>query len=406
MSADRRGAHALLLLGSLAYLLFLFAWFSLPAFLTRIIDQLSLSETQAGVLTGAVPLVYIPIGLVSGLVIDRIGSRRGIGIGLFLIGSAHALRGLAPGFPSLLVLTLALGVGGTGITFGLPKLVSDLFPAERSGTMSSVYLVGSYVGTAAAFSLGQPVLGPLLGGWRPAFVATGAGVAGFALLWLVVAGWLAPEGGWAGGATDEETPEFSLASLRSDVRDVVSHPTLRLLVVVGTMYLFVVHGMQGWLQALLEGRGVAVGVAATVTSLLVMGRIVGTLAIPPLSDRLGRRREMVVLCGGLAAVGPLGLIVTGAGVAPAVALVVAVGIGIGGLSPLIRALPIELPGIGPRLTATATGLIFTIGEVGGFAGPFLVGALRDATGTFAGGLAALALAGLVVVLAGLRIEPG
>jgi nitrate/nitrite transporter NarK len=79
---------------------------------------------------------------------------------------------------------------------------------------------------------------------------------------------------------------------------------------------------------------------------------------------------------------------------------------IGGLAPLVRAIPIEMDGIGPQLTAVATGLIFTVGEVGGFAGPFLIGLLRDLTGSFTPALVVLVGASLLAALAGwLMDEP-
>jgi cyanate permease len=85
-------------------------------------------------------------------------------------------------------------------------------------------------------------------------------------------------------------------------------------------------------------------------------------------------------------------------------VVVVAGVGIGGLAPLMRSIPIELDGIGPQLTGVATGLVFTVGEVGGFAGPFLIGSLRDATGSFLPGFALLAAGGLVVVAAGYLMD--
>lgn len=171
------------------------------------------------------PAAYALLALVSGLVVDRVGAGRALGGGLVVLGAAHALRGLAPGFLALLGATLVLGVGGTAITFGLPKLVADPFPAERTRTASSIYLVGASLGTAAAFALGRPYLEPLFGGWHPVFV-------------------------WSG--------------------------------------------------------------------------------------------------------------------------VLVAGLGLGWVAPLVRSIPIELDGIGPRLTATPNGFVFTVGEVGGFAGPFLV----------------------------------
>jgi cyanate permease len=144
-----------------------------------------------------------------------------------------------------------------------------------------------------------------------------------------------------------------------------------------------------------------------VTSLLVVARIGGSLTVPALSDRAGLRRPAVIGCGALATLGTLGVVAGGASLAATVAAVALVGVGIGGLAPLVRAIPVELDGIGPRLTATANGLIFTVGEVGGFSGPFLIGGLRDLTGSFLPGFLALALGAAVVVVAGrLMAEPG
>lgn len=401
------GAYLLLALASIGYALFMFVWFLLPAFLSPIIADLSLSNTAAGILTGAIPLMYIPIGLASGLIIDRIGSRRGIGIGLILIGVGHAVRAGATDFLSMLLPTLLMGVGGTGLTFGLPKLVSDLFPPERSGTMSSVYLIGTYIGTAAAFSAGRPILGTFLGGWRGSFQAAGLTVTVFAVAWLLIGRWLIPRVKYTGGSYERADQTFSFASLRRDLRQVFSHRDLRLLVVIGTMYLLVLHGSQAWLATVLEVRGLGIVLAGTITSILVAGRFVGTVSIPPISDRLGVRRPMIMLCGVLATLGSVGLLVSGRLVWATILVVFIIGTGLGGVSPLMRALPIELEGIGPRLTATATGLIYAIGEIGGFLGPFLVGALQDITGTYTAGFALLASGGVIIIAAGAKMsEPG
>jgi nitrate/nitrite transporter NarK len=72
----------------------------------------------------------------------------------------------------------------------------------------------------------------------------------------------------------------------------------------------------------------------------------------------------------------------------------------GGLSPLIRAVPVELEGIGARLTGTAVGIVFAVGEIGGFLGPVAIGVLRDTMGTFTPGLLVAALCTLVAAGAG------
>ena len=62
-------------------------------------------------------------------------------------------------------------------------------------------------------------------------------------------------------------------------------------------------------------------------------------------------------------------------------------------------------------TAAAVGiaLINSVGNLGGFAGPWVIGVIRKATGTFRGGLTSIAIAlafsGLIVFLMGDRSEP-
>jgi cyanate permease len=389
--------YAMVVLGSASYVCLLFTWFLLPAYLPPIRAEFGLTSTQAGILTGAIPLTYVPLSLFSGLVVDRIGPHRGMAVALVLIGGAQAVRGFASGFPSILAATVLLGIGGTGITFGLPKLVSGLFPPRLLGSMSTVYMLGSFAGTAAAFSVGRGVLGPLLGGWRPVFTWSGVAVLGFALVWTVAAGWHARR--YPRRYESDRDAKFTPGSIRSDVARVFGNRGMRLLAVVGVTYLLLTHGLQGWLQTLLEHRGFAADVAATIATAFVVSEVVGTLLIPPASDRFETRRGAVALCGALAAVGCAGLLVAGS--APAVVLTAGVaGIGVGGVSPLVRTIPTELDGIGPELTATAVGLVFAVGEIGGFAGPFVVGALRDATGSFAAGVVFLGLGGVVMLVAG------
>jgi cyanate permease len=177
-----------------------------------------------------------------------------------------------------------------------------------------------------------------------------------------------------------------------------------LLIVLGTMYLFVLHGIQGWLVTILETRGVAPGIAGSVTALLVVGQAIGVIGVPLLAERFGRVRLSIAACGTASALGAVGLLTTPAFVLLLAVPVVLVGLGMGGLSPLVRSIPVELDGIGPSLTGTAVGLIFAIGETGGFLGPAIIGTLRDLTGSFAPGLVLSAAAALVAAFAGISIS--
>lgn len=398
------GSYILLLLASTGYFLFTFSWLSLAAYLVPIIEEFGLTSTQAGIVTGAVQLSYIPLSLVSGLAIDRLGSRQALSVGLFIIGGAHILRGVSTTFLTILLATFLLGVGGTAITFGLPKLVSELFPANKSGSMSSVYIVGATLGSATVFAVGRSLIGPIVGGWRPFFILTGGAVLGFGVVWAVTSTLL--WGHLNTFSTGDDDQSFSIASIRNDLIRVLTHYGLLLLVLIGTMRLFITHGLSNWLPTILETRGMSPALAGTITSLFILIRILGIVAIPALSDRFNTRRLPIIACGILGAIGLAGLTIATSVPTLLLSLVLIGVFVIGGLSPLIRAIPIEMDGIGSQLTAVATGLIFTIGEVGGFAGPFLIGLLHDLTGSFTPALAVLVAASLLAALAGyLMNEP-
>ncbi|TYL38446.1 MFS transporter [Natronococcus pandeyae] len=414
--AERRTAYGLVTVATLSYTCLMFVWFSLPAYLSTIIAELELSGTQAGVVAGAVPLTYIPLALFSGLAVDRIGPGRSLAVGVVCYGLAQVGRSVATGFPSLLAFTLLIGVGATAVTFGLPKLVSVLFPADRTGLPSSIYLVGASAGTAAVFAIGRPTIGPWLGGWRPLFLWSGVVAIGYGFAWYLVARRLrvderaaendeneragADERPNKNGTAGENGVDSELESIRRDLRLILTHRELQLVVVVGTMYLLASHGIQGWLPTVLESRGVSADRAGQTTGLFVAAYAVGIFAVPALADRYGARPAALMLCGGVFFVGVAGMTLAGSLGVVLLGSVVVAGIGVGGLSPLIRAIPPALEGIGSRLTGTAVGFIFAVGEIGGFLGPVLVGSLHDATGSYAPGLALIALAGLVVVLAG------
>lgn len=387
-------SYGVVVTGTLVYTSLMFSWFSLPAYLPEIIDDVGLSGTEAGILAGAVPLTYIPLALFSGLAVDRIGPGRSLAVALACIGSAQIARSVAPGFVALLVTTIALGVGATLVTFGLPKLVSVLFPPEATGFPSSIYLVGASTGTAAAFSLGRPLLGPALGGWRPFFFWTGVVVLGYAVVWLAIVQF--------SRLNDAATDDVEGPPPIQDLKTVLAHRELRLVVVLGITYLLIIHGLQGWLPTILESRGLSAGRAGQTTTMLVGANVVGILTVPGLADRLGARRGAIMGASAVAGLGVAGII--GGGLTPlVVAGIVGAGLGVGGLSPMVRAIPPALDGIGPRLTGTAVGLVFAVGEIGGFAGPFLIGLFRDMTGSFAPGLAVLAASGLSAVVAGSRL---
>ena len=120
----------------------------------------------------------------AGQMLDRIGTRRGLSIGVGFYSVAAMLTSLASGLRSFCFFRFLLGAGESANWPGATKGVSEWFPRRESGWAVALFDSGSSIGGAVA---------PLLvlwiyhtfGSWRPAFIITGA--LGFG--WLLLFRW-------------------------------------------------------------------------------------------------------------------------------------------------------------------------------------------------------------------------
>ncbi|HEV8368308.1 MAG TPA: MFS transporter [Pyrinomonadaceae bacterium] len=118
---------------------------------------------------------------VSGRLIDRIGTRRGLTITVIWYSIAAMLTSLAVGLRSFAFFRFLLGAGESANWPAATKAVSEWFPKRERGWAVALFDSGSSIGGAIAPLL---VIGlyKYFGGWRPAFVITGT----LGFLWLGV----------------------------------------------------------------------------------------------------------------------------------------------------------------------------------------------------------------------------
>lgn len=382
-------------LGWLIYFSFGMVASSLVPVITLVRNDLNISLTQMGMVLGAWQLVYIGAAAPAGMLIDRIGPKRALAVGALIITVSAFLRSYATGFGTLFAAVALFGVGGPIVSIGLPKLIADWFIGPKRGLASGIYITGSSLGSVVVLSLTHSLILPLTGSWQASLAVYAAVALGVTVLWTLLG---------------RDSPQ-SLADRRpagaaregGGLREVIFRPEVWTVVLVGFAGFFAGHGLRNWLPQILEARGMTPAIAGFLGALPAMTGILGSVIIVRAASRRPGNRKTVTIAM---------LLTTGASLAAIVftdgwLLVTAIameGFCAFAVTPLMLNTMMELPSVGARNMGTAAGIFFTVGEVGGTLGPFLLGLTADMTGSFTLGMFGMAAVMWVMVIPALRLR--
>ncbi len=187
---------------------------AVPPVLPLIQHDLHLSYTTTGLLTALPVLVLGLAAWLSGLVVERIGERASVSIGLALLGSAAILRAWQPSTSTLLLFTFLLSAGIALSQTAVPSLVRRWFPAQI-GLVTALFSDGLIVGEALAAGLTLPIMTHFFGvnAWNSTFIVWGIPVIVSLLLWL----WIVPATPPASRAVQSHRATPSVSTTKSEL---------------------------------------------------------------------------------------------------------------------------------------------------------------------------------------------
>src|SRR5262249_52898259 len=114
---------------------------AVPPLIRAIHDELGLSETQVGILSGLPPILFMLAAVPGSLLIARLGARATLIAGLIVTALGCALRGATPDFVLLCAATVVTAFGVSVMQPALPPLVRAWLP-DRIGFGTAVYANG------------------------------------------------------------------------------------------------------------------------------------------------------------------------------------------------------------------------------------------------------------------------
>lgn len=373
--------------------------------------ELSLSNTQLGLALSAFAIPYAFFQIFGGMIGDRFGPRKVLGVVGFTWGIATIATGFVGGLGTLFAARLALGFGEGASFPTATHAMAKWLPTERRAFGQGITHSFSRLGNAIAPLFIALIIG--LWGWRESFWVAGA----VSLIWVFF--WIAyfrdnpadhPK------MTQEELDELPpYQTLRTDgTREPVNWPLL-LKRVLPVTFIDFCYGWSLWVYLtwipsfFAHSYGLALGKFALFTSLVLVAGVVGDTVGGLLSDSLMRRTGNLrfarrsVLVGGL--VGSFAFIVPTLFIRNLAVVTICLALAFFFLelcNSVLWAIPMD---IAPRHAGTAGGLMNTGFGVAGILSPLTFGFLLDKTGHWVipfGVSAALLFLGALLAL---RVNP-
>jgi MFS transporter, OFA family, oxalate/formate antiporter len=340
--------------------------------------------------------LYFGLGLVSGPLADRWGSRRLAVIGMILIGAGLALAGAARNLTEV-YLAYSLGVGlGIGCAYVPAVGAVQRWFSRRRGFASGLAVSGIGVGTLVMPPLASLLIGAV--GWRHGYFVLGALAAaiGAGMALMIEDN---PRDRGLGPDGDPMQDGHTMRSDGTSVREVISSRRfagLYLACLICSFGAFVpfVH-----LVPYAMDHGIPASPAVLLLGAIGVGSTAGRFFLGELADRWGRQQTLLLMFVGMA----LALVIWGLSVTlwSLAIFALAYGVFYGGW---VAVLPsVVMDSFGGRNVSAIIGILYTSVAFGTLVGPSAAGFVFDMTHSYTipimAGACANAIAAAIVMRA-------
>ena len=362
--------------------------FCVPAMEHILKEELHLTHTQTSLLFSAPILMLAAVAIPAGLIADRIGVRKAAGIGTIIIAVGTIMRGMASDASSLLAFTFIYGIG-LGWSFpNLPKLVSAWAPQEKAGMATGIFTIGLLTGVALPLAITMPLVFPITNTFQGVFFMWGIPPIAAAILW-----WTLVREPVHNNVYGEPVSRDNIS-----LRQVLGNRSLWLVSILLLLHNFFFYAWSGWIPALMRMKGATPELAGLITSITLWVGIPTVLLMPRLAYKLGVRKPFLWIPSIALAFASWG--VMHISLPMSWLLMALVGIANATRYATILALPVEM--MPKEAVGIGSGLVLSIGYIGGIIGPLIGGRILDLTGSL--DLSFLALIGISIAAAGVAFR--
>ncbi|WP_039236432.1 MFS transporter [Bacillus thermotolerans] len=358
------------------------------AIVPSLISDWGISDVTAGAI-GSYTVMGTAVGAVMfGLLADKIGRKKIILLTTFLFSFFTFLSGFATGPVMFTVFRIIAGIGLGGVMPNVIALATELSPKHARSVTVSFIFCGYSIGAMVAALTSRSLLP--IGGWEPVLWIAGIPLLFLPILMKVIpesVGFLVQKGRneearkilskIEPGISKEAVIEFPEPAEKSSGSPVVrlfeekrARSTIMFWISCFSAFMLI-YSMNTWLPSLMMEVGYDLSSSLTLTAVMQVGAIIGTIVFGRLVDKVGFKKVLVPLFffGAIA----LSLIGFTSSTWIVFALIAVIGAASVGLQNVSNAFVSQYyPG---TMRSTAVGSTMAFGRVGGIVAPTFVGIL-------------------------------
>jgi MFS family permease len=330
--------------------------------LVGVAQLMGVSEFKITLLATMFPLLYIPVSIPAGIVIDKKGFRYAVMLGAILTAGFSFLRLFTGNYTLVLIGMIGIAIGQPFVLNAITKMVATWFPTEESATATGIATLSLFLGMIAALAITPALLkglGDSLAGLRTmilifSIVATAGAV--FFGLFAKAKPPKPPE------RTETELQEADAAINWASIGKIFGLRDFKLLCAVIFIGNGAFVGILQLIDQILKPKGISSNTAGFIGAVMVFAGVIGCVVIPSISDHYMKRKPFLLLAAGVAIPTLLAIALVQN---TAAIFIISVGTGFFLFSafPLVLTLGEETTGHG--LTGTATAILLLLGNAGG-----------------------------------------
>jgi ACS family tartrate transporter-like MFS transporter len=369
--------------------------------------DLNFSSTAFGLGAGIFFVGYALFEVPSNLLLVRVGARRWIARIMITWGLIAAAMMFVRTPFEFYGLRLLLGIAEAGFFPGIVYYLTQWFPAKRRARASSRFMIaiplsGVLGGVLGGFLLGlDGKLG--LAGWQWLFLLEGlpSALLGITVLWYLTdephdARWLTDDQrAWLIEEMRLDKATSSAAHGMPALR-ALAQPVIWLLALPWFLMLAAGYGYTFWSPIVIrETLHTTDTQTALLTALIAISAMTTMLLVSASSDRRGERLYHAAIGGFLIAVGFTGAALLQQPILKVLALALVLN-GANIMTPPFWCLPSMI--LSGSAAAVGIALISSLGNTGGFIGPYIIGFVKDRTGGTTGSFLILAALGALCAI--------